>query len=410
MTRTSAAAVALACALAAAPVAAQPGGQATPRPTRQIIFGLAPFDGGRYLSAFAPEQRKTLYLTAGADNVVTVNMTDVYYWPITGEYRADFEGFNMPLGGELRVFRGRDLAATIAPSDYIYVYPNGLEGEASRLAFGDEMRTLLAARARAVEEFNTGRAAAPPRTAYQGPYRGFVLRLEPGRYRIEYRVENQGRSFSLEKELVVFAPIGRGVRYQVIPEDKWTVSSDSDSPEMRIYLRSGQVVYVKTFPALLYDGERYDLMAFPNRPTAGLGLRGTAVWVAAEESVEDAGDAALEIRAGGRSTIARPQDFVVRQTPGSALGYAIVEYSAVGNAGTRPSFRAYRFTAPPAGVDVRLALPGRDGSTRTLRTLEPAGAGATAAALLLPLLPLALRLMLRAGARRPARRPRARRR
>jgi hypothetical protein len=354
------AAAALVCAVAAA---AQ---QATPRASTQIVFG------------------------------VTVNMTDVYYWPITGEYRADFAGANMPLPGELRVYRGRALAAEVEASEYIYVYPLGLEGEASRLATGDEMKRLIEERAKAVADYDAGKAKAPPRMAYQGPFRGFVLRLPRGRYRLEYRVENRGRSFSLSKNLVVFPVLRRGVRYEVIPAEKWTVSSDSDSARARIYLKPEEVVFLKTFPTLLYNAALYDLMASPNRPTAGLGLSSSAVWVRTEESLEDSPEASLELRAGGRDAEVRPRDWLVRQIPGSALGYDIVEHTPEAFPGVRPSFRAYRIAAPPAGYDVRLALPRQADSGRVLRTVDPRGSGWTALALLLPLAPLGLRAALRA--------------
>ncbi len=382
-------ALALACAVTA------PAQQATPRASTQIVFGVAPFDGGHYLSGFVPEQRHTMYLTADADNAITVNMTDVYYWPITAEYRADFEGANMPLPGELRVYRGRELLSTLLPSEYIYVYPLGLEGEASRLAFADEMKRIIETRAKAVVDYGAGKTKEPPRAAYQGPFRGFVLRLPRGRYRLEYHVENQGRSFSLAKSLVVFPALRRGVRYEIIPAEKWTVSSDSDSPRAHLYLKPGEVVFLKTFPTLLYNAALYDLMASPNRPTAGLGLASSALWVRTEESLEEKPGASLGLQAAGRSAAIQPRDYLVRQIPGSALGYDIVEHTPEAFPGVRPSFRAYRITAPPPGYDVRLALAGQADSGRVLRAVDPRGGGWTALALLLPLLPLGVRVVLR---------------
>ncbi len=373
--------------------------------SRQIVFGVAPFDGGRYLSAFVPEQRKQMVLTDTGASVITVNMTDVYYWPISAEYRADFQGVNVPLAGELRVYRGTELVATVAQEEYIYVYPLGLEGEATRLARGQEMLRLIDERARAVADFQAGRATEPPRLAYQGPFRGFVVALQAGLYRLEYRIENQGRAFVLGKALEVFSPLRRGTRYQIIPEQKWTVSSDSDSPHKGIYLKAGEVVYIKTFPSLLYDAARYDLMLFPNRPTAGLGLDGRVTWVSAEESLEEMPGASMEIRAAGRSVTTSPRDYLVRQTPGSALGYDIVEVSPGAPAGTRPSFRAYRMAAPPPGYDVRLRAAGAGSGSRSLRTVEPGGSAWCALALLLPLALVAVRLATRAAMRRATRRP-----
>ncbi len=375
------------------------------RPTRQIVLGVAPHDGGRYLSTFVPERRSEVYITDAAPSVITVNMTDVYYWPISAEYRADFQGVNLPLPGELRILRGGQLVGTYGQTEYIYVYPLGLEGEATRLAQGEEMKRLIEERARAVADYQAGRAAQPPRFAYQGPFRGFVVSLPAGRYRLEYRIENQGRIFTLGKSLEVFSPLRRGTRYQIIPEQKWTVSSDSDSPHKRIYLRTGEVVYFKTFPALLYNAAKYDLMAFPNRPTAGLGLASSVVWVAAEESLEERPDASLEIRAAGRTVATPPRDYLVVQTPGSALGYDIVEHSLQAFAGTRPSFRAYRIVAPPPGYDVSLRAGQGPGASRSLRSVDTDASAWCALALALPLALGAARLVVGGAGRRALQRP-----
>jgi hypothetical protein len=146
-------------------------------------------------------------------------------------------------------------------------------------------------------------------------------------------------------------------------------------------------------------------MLSPNRPTAGLGLDSSVTWVSAEESLEDLPGASLEISAAGRSLSASPRDYLVRQTPGSALGYDIVEHSSDTYPGTRPSFRAYRIAAPPAGYDVRLRAAGAVDGSRSLRTVDPRGSGRCAFALLLPLILVAARLAAGAATRRATRRP-----
>ena len=363
--------------------------------TRQIVFGLAPFDGGRYLATFAPESRDTIYLTAGHQHVVTVNMSDVYYWPITAEYRADFQGFNRQLPGQLRVYRGDDLVETLEQRRFIYLFPHGPQGEATRLLFDAEMEGFIADRALAVEDYQAGRRADVPAAGYQGPFEGFILRLEEGRYRLSYRIEREGEEFSLNKELVVFTDLAEGIHYEIIPEDKWTISSASDSPHARLYLKHGQVVYLKSFPASLYNHALYDLMASPQKPMAGMGLESSARWVAGERSLEEEPSAALDLTAAGQRVRIRPRDYLVRQAPGSALGYQIVEYSAEDYPGRRPSFRAYRIEAPPAGVSVQLLSAARPlTSARVVRTVDPTNLRYTAGAMLLPLILVALRLVV----------------
>ncbi len=50
---------------------------------QQIVYGLSLFDGGVYQTTFCPAAIGTVYMIAGADNVVTCRRTAVYFWPLT---------------------------------------------------------------------------------------------------------------------------------------------------------------------------------------------------------------------------------------------------------------------------------------------------------------------------------------
>jgi hypothetical protein len=257
-----------------------------------------------------------------------------------------------------------------------------------------------------VEDSLPDRAANPNKTwaTFQGPFRGFVLNLPRGQYRLVFSVENEDRSFSMEKRLHVFPPAGRGIVYQIIPGEKWTVSSDSETPQQRIYLKPGSVIYLKTFPTILYGQSDYDLMASPHRPAAGIGLRSSSIWIHHDRSLEDEAGASLRMEAAGTSVLIEPEEFLVRQLEGSALGYVILDYDPQKFPESRPTFSAYRLMAPPPGTSVKFSVPGTGKeSVRYLRSLEPLLLHVSLAALLLPLVLLALRIILDAAARRRVR-------
>jgi hypothetical protein len=373
--------------------------ETAPRTERQIVFGISPFDGTKYLSSFLPESREELLITADMDHALTVLLSDVYYWPITAEYLADFQGVHIPLAGKLSVFRGRELIRELEARDYIYVYPQGTAGEAEELLYGEEMFRFM----REVEDSMPERAANPNKTwaAFQGPFRGFVLNLPKGQYRLVFSVENQDRSFSMEKRLRVFSPVGRGMVYQIIPGEKWTVSSASETPQQRIYLKPGTIIYLKIFPTILYNRAEYDLMASPHRPAAGIGLRGSSIWIHHDSSLEDDAGASLRMEAAGRSVLIEPEEFLVRQIEGSALGYVIVDYDPEQFPGSRPTFTAYRLSAPPPGMSVKFGVPGMEKeSVRYLRSLEPRTLHIPLAVLFLPLVLPVLRIIMDMAARR----------
>ena len=363
-----------------------------PRVERQIVFGVSPFDGRRFLSSFLPEFQKEMLLTANTDNPVMVLLSDVYYWPITAEYRADYQGVHIPLEGRLLIFRGRELYREFEQVEYIYVYPQGPAGETTHLLMGEEMIHFIED---IFESFDERVANPNIRWAtFQGPFRGFVVNLSEGRYRMVFSVENEGQVFNMEKSLRVFSPIGRGAAYQIIPEEKWTVSSNSETSQQRIYLRPQSVIYLKIFPSILYSRADYERMAAPHRPSSGLGLENASLWIHEEIALEERGHNYLMIEAAGLSTKLRAQEFIVRQTDGTALGYNILAYDPELFPNTRPTFTAYRLTAPPPGVGVSLSIPGMEKETlRYLRCLEPRSLYLGILAFIFPLLVLLARFI-----------------
>lgn len=373
-----------------------------PKAERQIVFGVSPFDGAKYLSSFLPESRQEMLLTADTDNTVTVLLSDVYYWPITAEYRADFQGVNIPLTGKLSVYRGKELYRELEQVDYIYVYPQGPSGEATQLFTGDKMTRFI----KEVQESYEERAANPnkPWATFQGPFKGFIVNLPEGNYRLVFSVENDGKTFSIEKKLRVFSPLGFGTAYQIIPDEKWTVSSDSETPQQRIYLKPGSVIYLKLFPSLLYSMADYERMAAPHRPSSGLGLENSSLWIHKEVSLEEEGRNSLAIEAAGQSNQIQPREFLVRQTEGSALGYTILDYDPVQFPDTRPTFTAYRLLAPPPGIGVTLKIIDnktadvpitgtreKNQSLRHLRSLEPRALNLTFLAFIFPFILILVR-------------------
>ena len=70
---------------------------------RQAVYNGEVFDGQGYSAQFYPENVHTIYVMAGAQNVLVPKATNVYWWPITHEYKADWESVNEPLAGTLEI-------------------------------------------------------------------------------------------------------------------------------------------------------------------------------------------------------------------------------------------------------------------------------------------------------------------
>jgi hypothetical protein len=290
------------------------------------------------------------------------------------------------------VYRDKELIQELDPAEYVYVYPRGPAGEATRLLYGAEMSRFI----EEIENSQAERMKNPnkPWASFQGPFRGFVVNLPQGNYRLVFSVENKEQEFAIEKKLRVFAPLGHGTVYQIIPDEKWTVSSNSETPQQRIYLKPGSIIYLKTFPTILYSRADYDRMAAPHRPSAGMGLENASIWIHEEASLEEDDAAALRMDVDDQSVLIRPKEFLVRQLEGSSLGYAILDYDPVKFPDSRPTFTAYRLSAPPPGIGVWFSITGRGtGAMRHLRTLEPRVLYAPLLALLLPFILLGFRII-----------------
>lgn len=78
---------------------------AAPPKKREIVYSLNVWDGKDYAAPFYPASLDTIYVMADFENVYSVKETLVYYWPITREYMADWDGLNKDVGETLEVLR-----------------------------------------------------------------------------------------------------------------------------------------------------------------------------------------------------------------------------------------------------------------------------------------------------------------
>ena len=70
---------------------------------RQVVYNGEIFDGQGYGGQFYPANEPAIYVLADVQNVLIPRITQVYWWPITQEYKADWESLNQPLTGTLEI-------------------------------------------------------------------------------------------------------------------------------------------------------------------------------------------------------------------------------------------------------------------------------------------------------------------
>ncbi|MCC7022653.1 MAG: hypothetical protein IT338_07490, partial [Thermomicrobiales bacterium] len=91
-----------------------------------FVYGINAALPNTYTGTFAPPSVDTIYLLAGETSVISPRMTEIYFWPITNEYKANWHALNEPVPGVLEVSANGKVVAELEPTDYtIQFTPQG---------------------------------------------------------------------------------------------------------------------------------------------------------------------------------------------------------------------------------------------------------------------------------------------
>jgi hypothetical protein len=357
-----------------------------PQKERRFVYGLNLFDGVQFVTGFVPPATDTVYVLADHLGVLDPKQTEVYFWPITNDYRADFTSLNELVPGRMEIAQGNRGVASLDLTEYVVQIDQAGTLGSGQISLGDAARTSweafqaernaylerLRAHADAMTEYNrqidllraqagmeSSIAALPPPpepapfTRYSTEVgRGCPIDLPPGEYTIRV-LDAAGQTIpDSQKRLVAFAPRRDGVGFEVVPQERWTIPEQADDPADVIYTVAGGVTYVRAFSAQELNAEAYarlknpqDLSAAPNRWQ----------WL----HVAPLGPATLIVSDGTREQRLSLEDFAVEQVPGANLGYRVVPF---GERGTdprperKPDLTAYRVEAPASRGTLSLRL------------------------------------------------------
>jgi len=384
---------------------------AAPVKEKQIVYGLTPWDGKEYSGTFAPQVVDTIYLLADVENIVNLMETEVYFWPITGEFMADWFGHREVIEGTLRVSENGKEVATYEKRFYAYSYPEGygkkvdlLLDERAQAGYEDyqdamdaywdasseyrdakaEWDELMSKILKEVQETGQYKKEAEipkppkqpeaPKYYVSKPKDSFIVKLPAGNYTVEV-VDRDGQVVpGSKKRLVVFKERREGIGYEIVPESKWTRPVNSDDPSQLMYAEGNRTIYVKPFYEKEYDRYFYTKMTKIHEPLTGQGTQGTYQWV----HTKPVEDVKVQLLRNGQvvQEIER-KPYYVKQTPGYALGYDIVEFDPDKEelAGKNPTFEAYKveIKADETGSVLRIVDSNGNvvpGSVRTIRGIN----------------------------------------
>ncbi|HEV8632928.1 MAG TPA: hypothetical protein VG370_01610 [Chloroflexota bacterium] len=364
-----------------------------PDKERRFVYGLNAFNGIDFSTGFAPPTVDAIYVLADRESALDPKMTDVYFWPITNEYRGDFAAVNEVVPGTLEITRDGGVVANEPLVEYVLQFDRANQMAGGRIFFGEEARARHAGFGRAretyvaklhkhseatarylegVEEIRRRTEAGetivpedPPRlpapfTLYSTELlRGFRIMLGPGEYRIRVRDEAGAVVPDSEKRLVAIAPRRQGIGYKVVPQEKWTVPEQANDPSDSVYTVPDGVVYLKPYVTAEFNALEYARLQNPQDLEATAN-RWTWVQIAPIEGTT------LSVRRGPQEQRLGLEGFTIEQLPGAALGYNMLPFEPDPKAaGTseerRPDLVAFRVGAPSGRATLSLTMLDADG-------------------------------------------------
>ncbi len=357
----------LAALLLAAFFAGVPATAQAPERQSAFVYGINAAVPGNFVGTFAPPAARSIYLLAGETSIISPRITEIYYWPVTNEYRANWTSQNELVPGTLEVLRNGRVVQEVASTEYtIHFVPKG-ESATAQSYFGAEARAAEArfrtrqqsfqeashmynAELRAWQDaVDAAREKGDPGNIHPEPAlpeaigvfsnglnRGFPLDLPPGAYRIQVRGTDGRPVRESERTLTVFDARRSAVGYTVVPETRWTTPEEVNDPSDVIVGKAGSSLYLEPRITREYPARAWDLLQNPQQP---VGTGSDWKWVTGESVREGA----LETAAGDR-VLARQSltSYRVKQVPGAALGYEVLRFDPnAKGAPASPDFEAF---------------------------------------------------------------------
>lgn len=352
------------------------GATTVPPKKKQVVYSMNLFNGMDFVPTFCPDSEDTIFILANAENIFSFRQTEVYYWPITEEYMADWASLNEEMPGTLEILEGKRVVKVLDKMKYTFVYPEGYWGNVN-LVVGEEADKEYAAYNKQieayynsimeyyqkyaewqnlVEEIASGKrqAKVPPEPGQPQPSplyvivpaQAYIMNLPVGEYTIRVKDEEGKLRPGSEKKLVVFTHFEKGIGYEIMPGEKYVVSTLCDNPQEIIYFTNKINLFFKVYETRLYNDYQYLKISKLESPFIGRGREYGKNWV---ELNERKGLVGQLLKDGKVIATIKEGPYYVNQIPGSALGYEIVEFEQEKFPNETPTFEAYKIEIDKPG-------------------------------------------------------------
>ncbi len=376
-----------------------------PEMKENMIYAVGAFVGKDYTGTFVREEADTVYLIANESNFLNARKTLIYFWPITQEWKADYDTLNENfLNGKIEVTDSSGKTQIMEPVGYTYYNSPG-EYEINWQVFLDaaadeefaKYQKMMEDYYKAMDEFNQKQMQAeidfnaliadigkkreageditvlvekaqryadegigdpPGRPGYyvRPVEKAFHFNMDPGEYRIRFLTESGEVMEGSDKKVILHKKRREnGIGYDVIPADKWTRPETSQGPSSVLYIDGSTDLFLRPF----FQDEFNDLLYSKTIRNDAKGNPELMTWV----KIQQVPKPRIEMILPKNKTVSlEEKPYYVEQIKGSALGYKIVPFDAEGKHKDRePSLMAYHIPM------------GKDASVIKLRLQDKAG-------------------------------------
>lgn len=368
----------------------------------QLVYDVWVHSGQRYNNVFYPQSEDTIYMMGNIDNVIAPKLTEVYYWPLTSEFKADWTALDENLVGVIEVKQGKETVELLERTPYALVYSNitpkyvvfGDQADESYQQYQAESKRLAAdidayyeaiieyqlEYEKYIDEIKKGNTDAvrpePPmddtpilKQYVSKPAPGYRLNLPVGEYYIQLLTTDGNVVEGSQKMLHVFSPRQEAVGYKAFITERWSKPETGASPEDVFYIQPGKSLFLQPYYTQEYNRFDYTKLLSPQQRTVG---ENAWFWVLTDEVYD------VELQLTQKDKLVETVEinqYDVEQISGSKFGYEIVPFVKNPTMEREPTFSAFLVT-PPIEGDIYLAqmldsggqvLEGSDREIRIIR-------------------------------------------
>lgn len=341
----------------------------------ETVWSVVSIRDDDYKAVFSPQAAPEIVVLAGQMSLFDIRQTWVYFWPIDQKFRPDWTSVNEVLAGQMEVQaeNGRVVLKLDRTQYLINLQAEAGEhlilGAAAQRLYTDYLDRKniyfeqVQAYDEALAEYLDLMKADPSRTdlvepvkpepfkeIMDQPQEAFPLQLTAGSYQIQLLDEQGNPVPGSQRTVKSIAPRSTSIGYTILPERKWTVPTGSEGRAQLIYASAeSQALFIQPHRSEEYNQRDYARLIEPQEKDT---YRNRWIWVPGQATPIDF---YLQVFVGGDwSEPISIGEYVVEQSPGSALGYSI--RPAQPDERRSADIVAYRVQLPANGSDLQMRL------------------------------------------------------